>query len=213
VLDDHGLIGGALRWPDEFVRHKTGDVVGDLILLGKRIRGHVIADRPSHAGNVALARALVAADGKQNGQRPIVDINKIMQHLPHRYPMLLVDRIIEFEQGKRIVGIKNVTINEPFFMGHYPGHPIMPGVLIIEAMAQVGGLLIMDQIEDLGEKVVYFMSMDQVKWRRPVTPGDQIRFEVEVLQFRRHVARMRGVGYVDGHAVAEAEFMARIVDK
>ena len=213
VLDEEKLISGELRWPDEFVRHKTGDIIGDLVLVGKRIRGHVIADRPSHAGNVALARALLDADAKQNGRKPIVDIIKIMQHLPHRYPMLLVDRILEFEAGKSIVGIKNVTINEPFFMGHYPGHPIMPGVLIIEAMAQVGGLLMMDSIEDLDEKVVYFMSMDNVKWRRPVTPGDQIRFEVEMLQFRRHVCRMRGVGYVDGAAVAEAEFMARIVDK
>ena len=213
VLDEEKLISGELRWPDEFVRHKTGDIVGDLVLVGRRIRGHVIADRPSHAGNVALARALLEADAKQAGGKPIVDIIKIMQHLPHRYPMLLVDRILEFEAGKRIVGIKNVTINEPFFMGHYPGHPIMPGVLIIEAMAQVGGLLMMDSIEDLDEKVVYFMSMDSVKWRRPVTPGDQVRFEVEMLQFRRHVCRMRGVGYVDGAAVAEAEFMARIVDK
>ena len=212
VLDETNLISGKLRWDDEFVRHKTGDIIGDLVLVGRRIQGHVIADRPSHAGNVALARALISADAKA-GQKPIVDIVKIMQHLPHRYPMLLVDRIIEFEQGKSIVGIKNVTINEPFFVGHYPGHPIMPGVLIIEAMAQVGGLLIMDQIENLEEKVVYFMSMDNVKWRRPVTPGDQIRFEVEVLQFRRHVARMRGVGIVDGNVVAEAEFMARIVDK
>jgi UDP-3-O-[3-hydroxymyristoyl] N-acetylglucosamine deacetylase/3-hydroxyacyl-[acyl-carrier-protein] dehydratase len=213
ILDDTRLVSGALRWSDEFVRHKTGDIIGDLVLIGRRLQGHVIADRPSHAGNVALAQEIVASDAKGSGQKPIVDIQKIMQHLPHRYPMLLVDRIIEFEQGKRIVGIKNVTINEPFFMGHYPGHPIMPGVLIIEAMAQVGGLLIMDQIENLEEKVVYFMSMDNVKWRRPVTPGDQLRFEVEVLQFRRHVARMRGVGIVDGNVVAEAEFMARIVDK
>jgi UDP-3-O-[3-hydroxymyristoyl] N-acetylglucosamine deacetylase/3-hydroxyacyl-[acyl-carrier-protein] dehydratase len=212
VLDDEKLISGTLRWEDEFVRHKTGDIVGDLVLTGRRIQAHIIADRPSHAGNVALARALVSAATK-NGQKPIVDINRIMQHLPHRYPMLLVDRIIEFEQGKRIVGIKNVTINEPFFMGHYPGHPIMPGVLIIEAMAQVGGLLIMDRIEDLAEKVVYFMSMDNVKWRRPVTPGDQLRFEVEVVQFRRQLARMRGVGLVDGQVAAEAEFTAMIVDK
>jgi beta-hydroxyacyl-ACP dehydratase FabZ len=142
-----------------------------------------------------------------------MEIQDIMEHLPHRYPMLLVDRILEYESHKRIVGIKNVTINEPFFMGHYPGHPIMPGVLIIEAMAQVGGLLIMDRIEDLAEKVVYFMSMDNVKWRRPVTPGDQIRFEVEVLQFRRQLAKMRGVGLVDGQVAAEAEFTAMIVDK
>jgi UDP-3-O-[3-hydroxymyristoyl] N-acetylglucosamine deacetylase/3-hydroxyacyl-[acyl-carrier-protein] dehydratase len=136
-----------------------------------------------------------------------------MQYLPHRYPMLLVDRIIEFDPGKRIVGIKNVTINEPFFQGHYPGHPIMPGVLIIEAMAQCGGLLLMDAIENPEDKVVYFMSLDNVKWRRPVIPGDQLRFELEMIQFRRHVCRMRGEGFVDGQLAAEAEFMARIVER
>jgi UDP-3-O-[3-hydroxymyristoyl] N-acetylglucosamine deacetylase/3-hydroxyacyl-[acyl-carrier-protein] dehydratase len=124
-----------------------------------------------------------------------------------------VDRIIEFEPGRRIVGIKNVTINEPFFQGHFPGHPIMPGVLVIEAMGQVGGLLLMDAVENPEEKVVYFMSLDNVKWRRPVVPGDQIRFELEMLQLRRHVCRMRGVGYVDGQVVAEAEMMARIVER
>jgi UDP-3-O-[3-hydroxymyristoyl] N-acetylglucosamine deacetylase/3-hydroxyacyl-[acyl-carrier-protein] dehydratase len=211
VLDESGLAGGALRFPDEFVRHKIGDVVGDLALLGRRLRGHIVADRPSHQGNLELARELAARARKQD-RAPIVDITRIMQHLPHRYPMLLVDRIVEFEAGKRIVGIKNVTINEPFFQGHYPGHPVMPGVLIIESMAQVGGLLLMDMIENPEGKVVYFMTLDNVKWRRPVTPGDQIRFELEMLQFRRHVCRMKGVGYVDGQVVAEAEMMARIVE-
>jgi UDP-3-O-[3-hydroxymyristoyl] N-acetylglucosamine deacetylase/3-hydroxyacyl-[acyl-carrier-protein] dehydratase len=211
VLSDEGLAGGSLRFPDEFVRHKVGDVVGDLALLGRRLRAHIVAERPSHAGNLALARELLAIG--MRAARPIVDITQIMQHLPHRFPMLLVDRVIEFEQGKRIVGIKNVRINEPFFQGHYPGHPIMPGVLIIEAMAQVGGLLLMDAIENPEDKVVYFMSLDNVKWRRPVTPGDQIRFELEMLQLRRHVCRMRGVGTVDGQIVAEADMMARIVDR
>ena len=142
-----------------------------------------------------------------------MDISRIMNYLPHRYPFLLVDRILEVEGKQRIVGIKNVTINEPFFQGHYPGHPVMPGVLIIEAMAQVGGLLLMDAVENPEEKVVYFMTLDNVKWRRPVTPGDQIRFELEMLQFRRHTCRLRGVGYVDGHIVAEAEMMARFVDR
>lgn len=213
ILDETGVASGALRWPDEFVRHKTGDVLGDLALLGRRLQAQVIATRPSHAGNVALARAIAQSATRIANGAPIVDINKIMQHLPHRYPMLLVDRVIEFEAGKRIVGIKNVTINEPFFQGHYPGHPIMPGVLIIEAMAQVGGLLIMDTIENIEDKVVYFMSMDGVKWRRPVTPGDQIRFEVEMLQVRRQVCRMRGIGYVDGQIAAEASFMAAIMDR
>ncbi|MBW3554636.1 MAG: 3-hydroxyacyl-ACP dehydratase FabZ, partial [Gemmatimonadetes bacterium] len=123
------------------------------------------------------------------------------------------DRIIDFDAGKRIVGIKNVTINEPFFQGHYPGHPVMPGVLIVEAMAQVGGLLLMDAIENPEDKVVYFMTMDNVKWRRPVTPGDQLVFELEMIQFRRHTCRMKGVAYVDGQLTAEAEMMARIVEK
>jgi UDP-3-O-[3-hydroxymyristoyl] N-acetylglucosamine deacetylase / 3-hydroxyacyl-[acyl-carrier-protein] dehydratase len=213
ILDDTGVASGELRWRDEFVRHKAGDIIGDLVLLGKRLRAQVIATRPSHAGNIELARAIAAAAQRSAAGAPVVDINRIMQHLPHRYPMLLVDRIIDFEHGKRIVGIKNVTINEPFFQGHYPGHPIMPGVLLIEAMAQVGGLLMMDAIEDIENKVVYFMTMDNVKWRRPVTPGDQVRFELEMLQFRRHTCRMRGVGYVDGNVVAEADLMARIVDK
>ncbi|HUF49241.1 MAG TPA: UDP-3-O-acyl-N-acetylglucosamine deacetylase [Longimicrobiales bacterium] len=213
VLDDNGPISGELRWRDEFVRHKAGDIIGDLALLGKRLRAQILATRPSHAGNIELARALTQASLRSTGTGPTVDINRIMQHLPHRYPMLLVDRIIDFEPGKRIVGIKNVTINEPFFQGHYPGHPIMPGVLIIEAMAQVGGLLIMDTIENIEEKVVYFMSMDGVKWRRPVTPGDQLRFEVELLQVRRQVCRMRGNAYVDGQLTAEAQFTAAIMDR
>lgn len=212
VLDEHGVMNGELRYPDEFLRHKVGDIVGDLALLGARLNAHIVAERPSHRGNVALARAL-AEHVRREERAPFVDAAKIMQYLPHRYPMLLVDRIIAFEEGRRIVGIKNVTINEPFFQGHYPGHPIMPGVLIIEAMAQVGGLLLMDAVEDPENKVVYFMSLDNVKWRRPVTPGDTLVFELEMLQFRRHVCKMRGQGFVDGNLVAEADLMARIVDK
>ncbi len=213
ILDDHAVINdGGLRFDDEFIRHKAGDIIGDLALTGARIRGHIVAERPSHAGNMALARTLVD-HALYNGGQPIVDTSRIMEYLPHRYPMLLVDRITGYEKGKRIVGIKNVTINEPFFQGHYPGHPIMPGVLIIEAMAQVGGLLLMDQVDDPDSKVVYFMSLDNVKWRRPVTPGDQIVFELELIQFRRHVCRMRGVGRVDGNVAAEADLMARIMDR
>jgi UDP-3-O-[3-hydroxymyristoyl] N-acetylglucosamine deacetylase/3-hydroxyacyl-[acyl-carrier-protein] dehydratase len=212
VLDDNGIMNEGLRFPDEFLRHKVGDIVGDLALLGARLDAHVVAERPSHAGNVALARAL-AEHTRRSGRVPIIDVAKLMQYLPHRYPMLLVDRITEFEHGKRIVGIKNVTINEPFFQGHYPGHPIMPGVLIIEAMAQAGGLLLMEEVENPDEKVVYFMTMDNVKWRRPVVPGDTLVFELEMVQFRGHTCKMRGQGFVDGHLVAEADFMARIVDR
>ena len=214
VLDERGIVaGGALRWPDEFVRHKAADIVGDLALTGARIQAHVVATKPSHGGNIALARALARA-GRRSGM-PAMDISKIMDYLPHRYPFLLVDRIVEVEGRKRIVGIKNVTINEPFFQGHFPGHPIMPGVLIIEAMAQVGGMLLMSHFEgqDTANKVVYFMSLDAVKFRRPVVPGDQIRFELEMLQFRGKTCKMKGVGFVDGQVVAEAEMMAMVVDK
>ncbi len=214
VLDDTKVVDATLRWPDEFVRHKAADVVGDLALLGGRVRAHVVADRPSHRGNVALGqmlrrRALAAG-------HPPLDIRDIQAILPHRYPMLLVDRIVEMEEGKRIVGIKNVTINEPFFQGHFPGHPVMPGVLMIEAMAQVGGVMLMGYIqksEEHPDKVVYFMSLDDVKFRRPVVPGDQIRFELELIQHKGRASRMKGVGYVDGHVVVEAEMMARIVER
>lgn len=143
----------------------------------------------------------------------IIDVQGIMKVLPHRYPMLLVDKIVEIEAGKRIVGIKNVTINEPYFQGHFPGHPVMPGVLVVEAMAQTGGMLLMDHVEDPDNKVVYFMSLDKVKFRQPVTPGDQLRLEVEMIQFRGKTCRMRGEAKVDGRVVAEAEMMARIMDR
>ena len=212
VLDENGVMNEGLRFDDEFLRHKVGDLLGDLALLGARTDAHITVERPSHAGNIGFARA-IAAHIRHTNREAIVDINKIMEFLPHRYPMLLVDRITEYEPGKRIVGIKNVTINEPFFQGHYPGHPIMPGVLIIEAMAQVGGLLLMDEVGETDDKVVYFMSLDKVKWRKPVTPGDTIVFELEMLQFRRQVCKMKGRGYVEGALVAEAELMATIVDR
>ena len=213
VLDEAGILNDGLRFPDEFLRHKVGDLVGDLALLGARLKGHLVVERPSHRGNVALARALDEAHRRSTNRAPIVDVQKILEYLPHRYPMLLVDRVVDFQEGKRIVGIKNVTINEPFFQGHYPGHPIMPGVLIIEAMAQVGGLLLMDTIDNPEDKVVYFMSLNNVKWRRPVTPGDQLVFELELVQLRRQICKMRGEGFVDGNLVAEADLMARIVDR
>jgi UDP-3-O-[3-hydroxymyristoyl] N-acetylglucosamine deacetylase/3-hydroxyacyl-[acyl-carrier-protein] dehydratase len=211
VLSDDGLVGGALRWPDEFVRHKAADILGDLALVGGRVQAHVIATRPSHQGNIALARWLTRTALRDGGVA--MDIGRILDVIPHRYPFLLVDRILEVEGTKRIVGIKNVTINEPFFQGHFPGHPIMPGVLIIEAMAQVGGMLLLGTIEDPDQKVVYFMSLDNVKFRRPVLPGDQLRCELEMLQNRGRTCRMKGVAYVDGNVVAEAEMMARVVDR
>ncbi len=212
VLSDVGLVGGGeLRWADEFVRHKSADILGDLALVGGRVQAHVIATKPSHQGNIALARWLSRTAQRDGGVA--MDIGRILDVIPHRYPFLLVDRILEVEGTKRIVGIKNVTINEPFFQGHFPGHPIMPGVLIIEAMAQVGGMLLLGTIEDPDQKVVYFMSLDNVKFRRPVLPGDQLRCELEMIQNRGRTCRMKGVAYVDGNVVAEAEMMARVVDR
>ncbi len=213
VLTDTGLVEGTtLRWPDEFVRHKAADLLGDLALIGGRVLAHIVATRPSHQGNIALARAIARTGQREGGIA--MDIGRILDVIPHRYPFLLVDRIIEIEGKKRIVGIKNVTINEPFFQGHFPGHPIMPGVLIIEAMAQVGGMLLLGSLVDSAEeKVVYFMSLDNVKFRRPVLPGDQLRFELEMVQFRGKTCRMKGVALVDGKVAAEAEMMAAVVDR
>jgi UDP-3-O-[3-hydroxymyristoyl] N-acetylglucosamine deacetylase/3-hydroxyacyl-[acyl-carrier-protein] dehydratase len=212
VLDDDGIMNDSLRFEDEFVRHKIGDLIGDLALIGRRVRGHIVSECPSHEGNIKLARTLLKQTQEVAHDLPI-EVERIMEHLPHRYPFLLVDRVLEFEPEKRIVGLKNVTISEPYFQGHFPGHPIMPGVLIIEAMAQAGGLLLMDSVSEPENKVVYFMSLDKVKWRKPVIPGDQLVFEVEMVQFRRNVCKLRGVARVDGKVVAEADMMAGIVDR
>ena len=211
VLSDDGVVDTELRFRDEFVRHKIGDMVGDLALIGGRIQAHIVATKPSHRGNIALARAIARTAEQRGGFA--MDVGQILEILPHRYPFLLVDRIVEVEGTRRCVGLKNVTINEPFFQGHFPGHPIMPGVLIIEAMAQVGGMLLMHAIEDREEKVVYFMSLNDVKFRRPVVPGDQLRFELEMLQFRGATCRMRGEAYVEGKLAAEAIMMARVIDR
>ena len=143
----------------------------------------------------------------------LLDINGILAILPHRYPFLLVDRIVAFEAGRRAVGLKSVTYNEPFFQGHFPGAPVMPGVLIVEAMAQVGAVLLLRDIPDRATKLVYFTGIDQARFRRPVVPGDQVRFEVEVLQLRSRSARLRGAASVDGARVAEAELLSTMVDR
>jgi UDP-3-O-[3-hydroxymyristoyl] N-acetylglucosamine deacetylase/3-hydroxyacyl-[acyl-carrier-protein] dehydratase len=210
VLDDSDILSGALRWSDEFVRHKAMDCIGDLALAGARVQARIVAVKPSHRGTVTLVREMVKAGRKEKAMYTIEDIMKV---LPHRYPFLLVDRILEIEENKRIVGLKNVTINEPFFQGHFPGHPIMPGVLIIEAMAQVGGMLLLGSVPDPDTKVVYFMSLDNVKFRRPVKPGDQLRFELDVVQLRGTVCKMRGIGKVDGETVVEADMAATIRDR
>jgi UDP-3-O-[3-hydroxymyristoyl] N-acetylglucosamine deacetylase/3-hydroxyacyl-[acyl-carrier-protein] dehydratase len=229
VLDERGVVENELRWPDEFVRHKAMDCVGDLALAGRRVRARVVAHKPSHRGTVTLVREMtrharqsasptVPATMPTDPTSPpasstVLGIEEIMQVLPHRYPFLLVDRILEVQQNKSVVGIKNVTINEPFFQGHFPGHPIMPGVLIIEAMAQVGGMLLLGSVPNPGEKVVYFMSLDNVKFRRPVKPGDQLRFELELVQVRGMVCKMNGLAKVDGEVVAEAVMAAMVRDR
>ena len=210
VLDETAVVDATLRWPDEFLRHKALDVVGDLALAGARVCARIVARKPSHRGTVKLLRAMLAENERET---TVIDIEEIMSILPHRYPFLLVDRVIDVQAGKSIVGIKNVTINEPFFQGHFPGLPVMPGVLIIEAMAQVGGVLVMAGMSDRESKVVYFTSVNNVKWRRPVKPGDQLRFEVELVQVRGMMAKMSGVARVDGEVVCEAEMGAMVRDR
>ena len=210
-----------LRFPNEPVRHKALDLLGDLTLIGVPLKGHVLAARSGHKANVALVKKLrslyqkklIASRYQKKKSEAFLDINGIMKIMPHRYPMLLIDRIIDLEPEKKVIALKNVTINEPFFQGHFPGHPIMPGVLIVEAIAQAGGVLLLNAVEDPESKVVYFMSIDGVKFRKPVAPGDQLRFEVEMLSFRRNTCRMQGKAFVEDALVTEATLMAVVVDK
>jgi UDP-3-O-[3-hydroxymyristoyl] N-acetylglucosamine deacetylase/3-hydroxyacyl-[acyl-carrier-protein] dehydratase len=212
VVGDRGILNEEpLRFEDEFVRHKIVDLIGDLALLGRPLTAHVIALKTGHKTHVDLVKELkMAAAGKE---APAFDTAAIQRVMPHRYPFLLVDRILSIEDKRRVVGIKNVTVNEPFFVGHFPGHPIMPGVLIVEAMAQVGGFLLLHIVEEPEKKLVYFVGLDKVKFRRPVVPGDQIRFELEMLRFQGRICRMAGKAYVGGEVVCEAELKASIVDR
>ncbi|MBK6766862.1 MAG: bifunctional UDP-3-O-[3-hydroxymyristoyl] N-acetylglucosamine deacetylase/3-hydroxyacyl-ACP dehydratase [bacterium] len=220
---DGTVLGGVpLRYPNEPVRHKTLDLVGDLVLVGAPIRGHVLAARAGHASHVDVAkmlRRLLEAQrlarryGSKSGQGFVFDSEAIARLLPHKYPMLLVDRILELVPGERVTGLKNVTRNEGFFEGHFPGHPVMPGVLIVEAMGQTGGVLLLNSVEDPESKVVYFTGLDNVKFRKPVTPGDQILFTVEMLLFRRGICKMKGSAHVNSTLVAEAEMTAAIIDR
>lgn len=218
VFNDGVLEGGqTLRFPDECVRHKILDLLGDLALLGMPLQGHVHAKLSGHAANVEFTRMLARTERKMPRIYPPReprhwDIASIMEIMPHRYPFLLVDRITELVPGKRVVGLKNVSINEPFFQGHFPGHPIMPGVLIIEAMAQVGGVLLLSSVEDPRGKLVYFSGIDAARFRQSVLPGDQLRFELELLKLRGPLCKMRGTGWVGDTLVAEADLMSTIVD-
>ena len=210
-----------LRFYNEPVRHKALDLLGDLFLIGVPFKGHVLAGRSGHKANVALAKKMrelyqkkkLASRYGARGSKAFFDINAIMRIMPHRYPFLLVDRIIDLVPGEKVVAIKNVTINEPFFQGHFPGHPIMPGVLILEAMAQAGGVLLLNAVEEPETKVVYFMAIDNAKFRKPVLPGDRLRFELEMKAFRRSACKMSGKTFVDEDLVASADFMAMVVDR
>jgi len=218
VVGDKGVVNKEpLRYPDEFVRHKILDLLGDLFLLGGPILGHVSALRSGHESHVHFIKKLketLPLPGRRPGGPPEEwDITAIMDIMPHRYPFLLVDRITHIEEGHSIEGIKNVTINEPFFQGHFPGHPIMPAVLILEAMAQVGGLLLLNSVDDPQDKLMYFMGIDGAKFRRPVTPGDQLRMKLTLLKLKNRISKMRGEAYVDDQLVAEAELLATVVDK
>lgn len=229
VVQPKGILNEEpLRFDNEFVRHKILDFIGDLYLLGRPALGHFVSIKSGHATNVRFVQRLAATErpektgraGKGNGARGAsgarksiqLDINAIMKIMPHRYPFLLIDRILSLEEN-RVVGIKNVTINEPFFVGHFPGHPIMPAVLIIEAMAQCGGVLLLNSSYQPKEKLVYFIGIDRAKFRKPVRPGDQLRFELTLLRLKSRICKMEGKAYVDGDLVAEAELLSSIVDR
>jgi len=209
-----------LRFPDEFVRHKILDIVGDLTLAGRRLRGHVVAVKPGHGPNTELARALVKRNAEYLSMAPrpvaaeagVLDINEIQRTLPHRYPFLMVDRIIEFEEDRRAVGVKAVTINEPYFQGHFPGHPVMPGVLQVEAMAQVASIIMMRKPENIG-KIGYFMSADSVKFRKPVFPGDTLFIHCEMISAKKRLGKATAKCLVNDEVVSEAELLFGLVDQ
>ena len=219
-VQDLGYINNKpLMFDNEPARHKLLDVIGDIALIGKPIRGRVIATHPGHSINNKLAR-IIRKDIKLNdvqapvydpNKEPIMDINRIRELLPHRYPFLLVDKIIEI--GKNyIVGVKNITVNEPFFQGHFPQEPVMPGVLQIEAMAQTGGLLVLNSVEEPERYSTYFMKIDGVKFRQKVVPGDTLVLRLELLApIRRGISTMKGYVFVGDKLVSEAEFMAQII--
>jgi UDP-3-O-[3-hydroxymyristoyl] N-acetylglucosamine deacetylase/3-hydroxyacyl-[acyl-carrier-protein] dehydratase len=227
VFGPEGPIENHLRYPDECVRHKMLDVVGDLALLGRDIAGHVVAHRSGHQLNAELVRKLHEAveRARQEGDDdqpaparrsqstlPVMDINAIMAILPHRYPFLLIDRVVELEAGQRVVAIKNVSINEPYFQGHWPDRPLMPGVLILEALAQAGGMLVAHWFDAENARAV-IAGMDEVKLRRPVVPGDQMHLEVTTVRSRSRLVDVQARALVEGEVAAEAQLRFVLVPK
>jgi UDP-3-O-[3-hydroxymyristoyl] N-acetylglucosamine deacetylase/3-hydroxyacyl-[acyl-carrier-protein] dehydratase len=217
VIGDEAILNEDLRFPDEFVRHKILDLIGDMYLLGRQIKGHVIGVKGGHEKNVMFSRQIRKVYGNGRAERPLqdykvspmsrppaLDVNKILKILPHRYPFLLVDRILSFESFKRVTGIKNVTVNEPFFQGHWPDMPVMPGVLIIEAMAQVSSVLIFGDNGEPQNRLAFFMGVEKAKFRRTVVPGDQLVIESEMIHFRHNACKVKAQALVDGQIAAEA---------
>ena len=234
IRDDAILTTEPLRYSDEFVRHKILDIIGDLSLAGGPITGHIVAVKPGHSANCELARQISLQmrkpmeiantfapppepTPKTDGERVEVrdgdelDTLRLMKILPHRYPFLMVDRITKID-GNKIIGLKNVTANEPYFQGHFPNHPIMPGVLQLEAIAQVAGIMMLRQAENFG-KLAYFMSADSVRWRKPVRPGDTLVISVEFLKTRGKIGKAKGVCSVNGEPVSEAEVTFILFDR
>ncbi len=224
VIGDESILNDDLRFPDEFVRHKVLDLLGDLFLLGRPIKGHIVAVKSGHAMHVKFTQLIKKALMNGNAQSgtlqrlrkprpaPALDVNKIMKVLPHRFPFLLVDRIISFTPGEHALGIKNVSINEPFFQGHWPKTPVMPGVLIIEAMAQVSSVLIFGPEGEPTGKQAFFLGIDNAKFRKTVVPGDQIVIECTMKRMRRNACRVKAVARVDDEIVAEAEMTFALQD-
>lgn len=216
-----GVMNNGLRYENEPARHKLLDLVGDLALIGKPIKGKVFAERPGHKANVELAKKIkskikekriISKFQKVEKKGVIFDINAIQDILPHRYPFLLVDKIVEFSETS-ITGVKNVTINEPFFNGHFPGNPIMPGVLQLEAMAQVGGILLLNTIENPKSVWVYIAAIDNARFKKPVIPGDTLVIKLELITIRRGICKMKGKAYVEDTLVCETDMTASIVAK